>query len=62
MRRKTIYYYFLLSYVLVFIGSFLVIDLWTSYENKQLLIENKEAKLYDSLNVICIIPEQFPAT
>ena len=54
MRRKTIYYYFLLSYVLVFIGSFLVIDLWTSYENKQLLIKNKETELYDSLNVICV--------
>ena len=54
MRHKTIYYYFLLSYVLVFIGSFLVIDLWASYENKQLLIENKETELYDSLNVICV--------
>lgn len=54
MRHKTIYYYFLLSYVLVFIGSFLVIDLWTSRQNTNLLIRSKETELYDSLNVMCV--------
>lgn len=50
--KKSLYYSFLLAYVLIFICSFLIIDLWTARQNKELLIKHQAKYLYDSLNII----------
>lgn len=52
MRHKTLYYSFLLAYVLVFICSFLFINLWTSNRNKNTLLKSEAGNLYNSLQVI----------
>lgn len=51
--KKTLYYTFVLAYVLVFIFGFLIIDLWTSDSNYNRLISEKSKELYDSANEIC---------
>ncbi|MBD5136641.1 MAG: HAMP domain-containing histidine kinase [Lachnospiraceae bacterium] len=50
--KKSLYYSFILAYVLIFICSFLIIDLWTDSQNRTLLIKNQAKYLYDSLNDI----------
>lgn len=50
--KKSLYYSFILAYVLVFICSFLIIDLWTGSRNKSLLVRHQAKSLYDSLNTI----------
>ena len=52
MRKKTLYYSFLLAYVFVFICSFLIIDIWTSAQNMHILTKEKAKFLYDSINMI----------
>ena len=51
--RKTLYYTFILAYVLVFICTFLIIDLWTSDRDNKTLYTQKAKDLYDTANVIC---------
>lgn len=53
MRRKSLYYSFILAYVLVFICGFLIIDLWTASENRTLLIKNQAKYLYDCAHILC---------
>ena len=50
--KKSLYYSFILAYVLIFICGFLIIDLWTDSQNRTLLIKNQAKYLYDSLNDI----------
>lgn len=50
--RKTLYYTFILAYVLVFICTFLIIDLWTSDKDNKTLYKQKARDLYDTANVI----------
>lgn len=52
MKKNSLYYSFILAYVLVFICSFLIIDLWTSGRNLNLLIKKQAKYLYDSSNII----------